>query len=140
RALGGLSPCRRGSCCFARGACDSIGVGKGVASMRIALTIAGSDSGGGAGIQADLRAFAAFGVFGTSAITALTAQNTLEVRGVLGVDPAFVRLQVEAVLDDMGADAVKTGMLANAAIVREVAAVLRERRITALVVDPVMVA
>lgn len=104
------------------------------------MTIAGSDSGGGAGIQADLRVFAAFGVFGTSAITALTAQNTQEVRGVFPVDPAFIRLQIETVLDDIGADAVKTGMLGSAPVVREVAAVLRERRPPALVVDPVMVA
>src|SRR5690606_27047991 len=107
---------------------------------RVAMTIAGSDSGGGAGIQADLKTFAAFGVFGTSAITALTAQNTEEVRGILDVPPAFVRLQIETVLDDIGTHAVKTGMLASAPICREVAAVLRERRPAPLVVDPVMVA
>src|SRR5690606_42055413 len=84
------------------------------------MTIAGSDSGGGAGIQADLRVFAAFGVFGTSAITALTAQNTQEVRGVFPVDPAFIRLQIEPVLDVIGADSVKTGMLENAPTVRDV--------------------
>src|SRR5581483_6178260 len=92
-----------------------------------ALTIAGSDSGGGAGVQADLKTFAAFGVYGTSAITAVTAQNTLAVSRWEPVAPALVRAQVEAVLDDIGADALKTGMLATSEIVREVAAVLRER-------------
>ena len=105
-----------------------------------ALTIAGSDSGGGAGVQADLKTFAAFGVYGTSAITAVTAQNTLAVSRWEPVAPALVRAQVEAVLDDIGADALKTGMLATSEIVREVAAVLRERAAGPLVVDPVLVA
>lgn len=103
------------------------------------MTVAGSDSGGGAGIQADLKTFSALGVFGTSVITALTAQNTLEVRGVMEVSPEFVRLQMETVLDDLGADALKTGMLASAPIIRTVAQVIRERKLQNLVVDPVMV-
>lgn len=105
-----------------------------------ALTIAGSDSGGGAGIQADLKTFSAMGVFGASAITAVTAQNTLEVREWLAMPPALVAAQVDAVLEDIGADAVKTGMLANAGIVREVAARIRAHGVAKLVVDPVMVA
>jgi hydroxymethylpyrimidine/phosphomethylpyrimidine kinase len=103
------------------------------------LTIAGSDSGGGAGIQADLKAFAAAGCHGSSVIVALTAQNTVGVTAVLEVPPAFVRAQLEAVFDDVGADAAKTGMLFSAPIVEEVAAFLRERPVP-LVVDPVMVA
>ena len=86
--------------------------------MRTALTIAGSDSGGGAGIQADLKTFAAHGVFGTSAITAVTAQNTLGVAAVEALPPAIVVAQIDAVRRDLGADATKIGMLANAAIVR----------------------
>ncbi len=105
-----------------------------------ALTIAGSDSGGGAGIQADLKTFAAFGVYGTSAITALTAQNTLGVTGVHGVPDDFVTAQIEAVIADLGCDAVKTGMLANAAIVEAVAAAVSRSSSANLVVDPVMVA
>jgi hydroxymethylpyrimidine/phosphomethylpyrimidine kinase len=105
-----------------------------------ALTIAGSDSGGGAGIQADLKTFAAYGVYGTSAITAVTAQNTCEVAGWLAMPPDLVAKQIGAVLIDIGADAVKTGMLANAAIVETVAAKIREHGMTNLVVDPVMVA
>jgi hydroxymethylpyrimidine/phosphomethylpyrimidine kinase len=111
-----------------------------IASVPRALTIAGSDSGGGAGIQADLKTFAAMGVYGASAVTAVTAQNTLEVRDWLALPEALVAAQIDAVLDDIGADAVKTGMLANAAIVSAVAANLREHRIDKLVVDPVMVA
>jgi hydroxymethylpyrimidine/phosphomethylpyrimidine kinase len=103
------------------------------------LTIAGSDSGGGAGIQADLKAFAAAGVYGTSAIVALTAQNTLGVTAVHELPPAFVEAQVEAVLADIGVDAVKTGMLFSRRIVETVAGVLAGRGL-ALVVDPVMVA
>ncbi|MBI2723639.1 MAG: bifunctional hydroxymethylpyrimidine kinase/phosphomethylpyrimidine kinase [Chloroflexi bacterium] len=105
-----------------------------------ALTIAGSDSGGGAGIQADLKTFAAYGVYGSSAVTAVTAQNTLGVADWLAMPEALVAGQINAVLDDIGAGAVKTGMLANAGIVRTVAGVLRERGVSALVVDPVMVA
>jgi hydroxymethylpyrimidine/phosphomethylpyrimidine kinase len=103
------------------------------------LTVAGSDSGGGAGIQADLKAFAAAGCHGMSAIVALTAQNTREVRAVHEVPPEFVRAQLEAVFDDIGADAAKTGMLFSAPIISAVADVLAEHPIP-LVVDPVMVA
>jgi hydroxymethylpyrimidine/phosphomethylpyrimidine kinase len=105
-----------------------------------ALTIAGSDSGGGAGIQADLKTFTVFRVFGTSAVTALTAQNTTGVRAIEPVAPAFVGQQVDAVMADIGADAVKTGMLANAAIIETVAEAVAAWRIERLVVDPVMVA
>jgi hydroxymethylpyrimidine/phosphomethylpyrimidine kinase len=103
------------------------------------LTIAGSDSGGGAGIQADLKAFAAAGCFGTSAIVALTAQNTTGVRAVHEVPPAFVRSQLEAVLGDIGVDAAKTGMLFSRPMIETVADVLAEQPLP-LVVDPVMVA
>ena len=109
-------------------------------TLRKALTIAGSDSGGGAGIQADLKTFAAHGVFGMSAITALTAQNTLGVQGVFEIPADFVALQIESVLTDIGADAVKIGMIANVAIIEAVAAKLREHAVSCLVVDPVMVA
>jgi hydroxymethylpyrimidine/phosphomethylpyrimidine kinase len=108
--------------------------------MKRALTIAGSDSGGGAGIQADLKTFAAHQVYGTSAITALTAQNTRAVRGVHAVPPAFVQQQIEAVVEDIGCDAVKTGMLATADIVSIVAAAVQRFELPNLVVDPVMVA
>src|SRR5437763_2350057 len=104
-----------------------------------ALTIAGSDSGGGAGIQADLKAFAAAGCFGTSAIVALTAQNTTGVTAVLEVEPGFVRAQLEAVFGDIGVDAAKTGMLFSAPVIETVADVLAAERVP-LVVDPVMVA
>jgi hydroxymethylpyrimidine/phosphomethylpyrimidine kinase len=104
-----------------------------------ALTIAGSDSGGGAGIQADLKTFAALGVYGASAITALTAQNTVAVTRVEEASPAMVTAQIDAVLDDLGADAIKTGMLASAAIVGAVADALARRAPPRLVVDPVMV-
>jgi hydroxymethylpyrimidine/phosphomethylpyrimidine kinase len=104
-----------------------------------ALTIAGSDSGGGAGAQADLKTFAALRVHGTSALTAVTAQNTAEVRGVVALDPAFVRQQVETVLDDLGVRSVKTGMLANGPIVEEVASLAAGGRLPRLVVDPVLV-
>ena len=106
----------------------------------VALTIAGSDSSGGAGIQADLKTFAALGVFGTCAITALTAQNTQGVRGVHPVPADFVVAQVDAVLDDLAVTAVKTGMLATAEIVQAVAALAAAGRLPRLVVDPVMVA
>lgn len=105
-----------------------------------ALTIAGSDSGGGAGIQADLRTFHAFGVYGTSAITALTAQNTIGVRGVHAVPPDFVRAQIDAVVDDLPPAACKTGMLANRRIVEVVAAAIADHELTGYVLDPVMVA
>lgn len=105
-----------------------------------ALTIAGSDSGGGAGIQADLKTFAALGVYGTSAITSVTAQNTLGVAGVSDLDPEFVGLQVETVLSDIGADAVKTGMLSHSGIIKSVADQIRAFALDRLVVDPVMIA
>ncbi|HVP18802.1 MAG TPA: bifunctional hydroxymethylpyrimidine kinase/phosphomethylpyrimidine kinase [Spirochaetia bacterium] len=108
--------------------------------MKKALTIAGSDSGGGAGIQADLKTFAALGVFGTSAITALTAQNTVAVLGVFPVTPEFVALQIEAVVRDIGVNAVKTGMLTNRKIIEIVVKKLKELELGPLVVDPVMVA
>ncbi len=103
------------------------------------LTIAGSDSGGGAGIQADLKAFATAGCHGSTAIVALTAQNTVGVTDVLEVPPGFVRAQLEAVFSDIGVDAAKTGMLFSAAIVETVAEFLSEHSVP-LVVDPVMVA
>lgn len=108
--------------------------------MRTALTIAGSDSGGGAGIQADLKTFAAHGVYGTSALTAITAQNTLGVTAWEPVSTSLVVAQIEAVASDIGADAVKTGMLANGAIVRAVADTIRRLGLKKLVVDPVMIA
>jgi len=108
--------------------------------MKKALTIAGSDSGGGAGIQADLKTFAALGVFGTSAITALTAQNTVRVEGVYAIPSDFVARQIDAVAEDIGADAVKTGMLSNSQIIETVAAKIAEHGLQPLVVDPVMIA
>jgi hydroxymethylpyrimidine/phosphomethylpyrimidine kinase len=109
-------------------------------TIRKALTIAGSDSGAGAGIQADLKTFAAHGVYGTSAITAITAQNTIGVRAVLAVNPKLVGAQIDAIIADIGAHAVKTGMLANAAIIDLVAKKIRQHRLKNIVVDPVMVA
>jgi hydroxymethylpyrimidine/phosphomethylpyrimidine kinase len=106
----------------------------------VALTIAGSDSSGGAGIQADLKSFAALGVFGASAITALTAQNTQGVRRVYAVPAEVVVAQVEAVLDDLHVRSVKTGMLATVDVVRVVAELAGAGRLPRLVVDPVMVA
>jgi hydroxymethylpyrimidine/phosphomethylpyrimidine kinase len=106
----------------------------------IALTIAGSDSSGGAGIQADLKTFTALGVYGAAVITALTAQNTRGVTGVEPVSAAFVFAQIEAVLSDLAVGAIKTGMLANADIVEAVARILRAAPSRPLVVDPVMVA
>ncbi len=105
-----------------------------------ALTIAGSDSGGGAGIQADLKTFMAFGVFGMSAITALTAQNTVGVQGIHPVPSDFIEQQLDSVIGDIGADAAKTGMLGSATMVERVAACVERLRIPNLVVDPVMVA
>jgi len=105
-----------------------------------ALTIAGSDSGAGAGIQADLKTFAAFGVYGTSVLTAITAQNTKGVTRVLELAPDMVAAQIDAVIEDIGAQALKTGMLASSAIIEVVAEKVRERRLENLVVDPVMVA
>jgi hydroxymethylpyrimidine/phosphomethylpyrimidine kinase len=105
-----------------------------------ALTIAGSDSGGGAGIQADLKTFAALGVYGASAITAITAQNTVGVSAIHEVPVDVVAAQVDAVLEDIGADAAKTGMLSSASIIEAVADRLRFHGVGRLVVDPVMVA
>jgi len=102
-----------------------------------ALTIAGSDSGGGAGIQADLKTFSALGVFGMTAITAVTVQNTLGVSSYEELSPATVAAQVAAVATDIGIDAAKTGMLASAAIVEAVADAIEEHRVSPLVVDPV---
>lgn len=106
----------------------------------IALTIAGSDSGGGAGIQADLKTFAALGVYGCSAISSLTAQNTCGVQGVLPVPPAFVQAQITSVLGDIPVAAIKTGMLAQADIIQAVAQTLSAYPHLPLVLDPVMVA
>ena len=108
--------------------------------MHTALTIAGSDSSGGAGIQADLKTFAAHGVYGVSAITAVTAQNTLGVTSFEALSADLVAAQIEAVVSDIGADAAKTGMLATAAIVEAVAAAVADLEIPWLVVDPVMIA
>ncbi len=105
------------------------------------LIVAGSDSGGGAGIQADIKTVTMQGAYAATAITALTAQNTEGVFGVLPIPPQFIRQQIEVVLDDIGADAIKTGMLHDAAVIEAVAAVLQERASgIPLVVDPVMVA
>jgi hydroxymethylpyrimidine/phosphomethylpyrimidine kinase len=105
-----------------------------------ALTIAGSDSGGGAGIQADIKTFSALGVYGMSVITALTAQNTKGLKGVCCIDPEFVYLQMEAVLEDIGADAVKTGMLCNDGVIDAVAKGIKRFGVKNLVIDPVMLA
>ncbi len=104
------------------------------------LSIAGSDSGGGAGIQADLKTFAALGCFGMTAITALTAQNTLGVRAIHGVPPAMLRDQIDAVMEDIGADAVKIGMLHSPEIVLAVAEAIDRHSLKNIVLDPVMVA
>jgi hydroxymethylpyrimidine/phosphomethylpyrimidine kinase len=109
-------------------------------SMQVALTIAGSDSGGGAGIQADLKTFAALGVYGASVITSVTAQNTLEVAGIHDLPPEFVVLQLETVLRDFPVAVIKTGMLSTPAIIRAVSQRLKTSAIEKLVVDPVMVA
>ncbi len=104
------------------------------------LSIAGSDPSGGAGVQADLKAFSALGAYGMCALTALTAQNTTGVRGVSGVDPEFLRDQIEAVFDDVRVDAVKIGMVGSAASVAVVSECLAHYRPAVVVVDPVMVA
>lgn len=108
--------------------------------MKTALTIGGSDSGGGAGIQADLKTFAAHGVYGTSAITAVTAQNTIGVTAWQALPADLVVAQIEAVAGDIGVDGVKTGMLATAAIVEAVAAAIESLQLPRVVVDPVMIA
>ena len=107
--------------------------------MRTALTIAGSDSSGGAGIQADLKTFAAFGIYGASAITAVTAQSTKGIEAALALDADFVTAQIEAVAGDFTIDATKIGMLANAAIVEAVAAAIAELDLPLVIVDPVLV-
>lgn len=106
----------------------------------VALTIAGSDSGGGAGIQADLKTFQELGVFGTSALTAITAQNTLGVHAVQPVDAGIVAAQIQAVLTDFSVNAIKTGMLFSAEIIETVASELRSYPTIPLVIDPVMIA
>ena len=108
--------------------------------MPVALTIAGSDSGGGAGIQADLKTFAVLGVHGTSAITAITAQNTTGVTEILELPTSLIREQIAVVVDDIGVHAAKTGMLSSAAIIATVADAVERYGIGNLVVDPVMVA
>ena len=118
---------------------DPVSTGEGRALVPRCLTIAGSDSGGGAGIQADLKAFAAAGCYGASAIVALTAQNTIGVTAVHELPPDFIRAQLVAVYDDIGVDAAKTGMLFSRAAIETVADFIEGRNIP-LVVDPVMIA
>ncbi|RQD77899.1 MAG: bifunctional hydroxymethylpyrimidine kinase/phosphomethylpyrimidine kinase [Candidatus Syntrophonatronum acetioxidans] len=108
--------------------------------MKEVLTIAGSDSGGGAGIQADLKTFAALGLHGLSVITALTAQNSQGVRGIMEVPGSFIESQLEAVMTDFNVSSVKTGMLANSNVIKSVARKIKEFNITSIIVDPVMVA
>jgi hydroxymethylpyrimidine/phosphomethylpyrimidine kinase len=108
--------------------------------LPVALTVAGSDSGGGAGIQADLKTFAALGVHGASAITAITAQNTVTVTDILELPPAIIVAQIDAVASDLGVQAAKTGMLSSSKIIEAVATAIEAHGITNLVVDPVMVA
>lgn len=109
-------------------------------SRPVAMTVAGSDSGGGAGIQADLKTFQALGVYGASALTAITAQNTLGVRAVQEIALDVIAAQIDAVAEDLGVDAAKTGMLSSAEIIATVADRIRHWRLERLVVDPVMVA
>ena len=108
--------------------------------MKKILTIAGSDSGGGAGIQADLKTIAALGEYGASVITSITAQNTLGVQGAYPLDPSWVEAQLDSVCSDIAFDAAKTGMLANAEIIHSVSAKIRQYALPKVVVDPVMVA
>src|SRR3989338_9626056 len=103
------------------------------------LTIAGSDSGGGAGVQADLKTFAALGCYGASAITALTAQNTQRVQGIFAIPADFVAAQIRSVLEDIGADAIKIGMLLNIEIMQAVAKTLKSFDPILIILDPVMV-
>ena len=103
------------------------------------MTIAGSDSGGGAGIQADLKTFLAMDVYGTSAVTAITAQNTVGVHAVQEISAEIIAAQIDAIMDDIGADAAKTGMLSSAEIIGTVAGRVRHWRLDRLVVDPVLV-
>lgn len=109
-------------------------------SVPIALTIAGSDSSGGAGVQADLKTFSALGVYGASAIVALTAQNTRGVTAIHDAPPDFIAAQIDAVMDDLAVGAVKVGMVSQAASIAAIAEILAHRRVGNLVVDPVMVA
>jgi hydroxymethylpyrimidine/phosphomethylpyrimidine kinase len=109
-------------------------------TIPVALTIAGSDSGAGAGIQADLKTFAAFGVYGVTVVTAVTAQNTVGVRDVQEVEPRTVAAQLDAVADDFNIASLKTGMLSSAAIIETVVAAIQRHQLAPLVVDPVMVA
>ncbi len=120
-------------------AADRDALPRGFRYVRV-LSIAGSDSGGGAGIQADLKTFSALGCYGMTAITAVTAQNTLGVSAIHGVPPEVLRAQIRAVLDDIGADAVKIGMLHSPEVVTVVAQALDDYRIAHVVLDPVMVA
>ena len=123
----------------APGVAEAVGrLGSVAPNPPVALTIAGSDSAGGAGIQADLKTFAAHGVFGTSVLTAVTAQSTAGVLGVEVLDPGFVELQLRAVLDDLPVGAVKTGMLGSSAVVAVVARWAAAGRLPQLVVDPVL--
>ena len=108
--------------------------------MRTALSIAGSDSSGGAGIQADLKTMTMNGVFAMSAVTALTAQNTTGVRSVMEATPAFLADELDAVFEDIRPDAVKTGMVSSSALIRVIAQKLRQYEAKNIVVDPVMVA
>jgi len=108
--------------------------------MKRVLTIAGSDSGGGAGIQADLKTFSSLGVYGMSAITSITAQNTVGVQGIHDLPPEFVALQIDSVISDIGVDAAKTGMLSSSAIIDVVASKVKKYKIPNLVIDPVMYA
>src|SRR5512137_2246147 len=108
--------------------------------MKRILTMAGSDSGGGAGIQADLKTITLLGGYGMSAITALTAQNTRGVKGIHEVPPEFVARQMDAVISDIGVDAMKTGMLSSPSIIHAVSRKIRQWKISRVVVDPVMVA
>ena len=109
-------------------------------SVPTAMTIAGSDSGAGAGIQADLKTFAAMGVYGTSALTAITAQNTEGVTDIFELPTSIIASQIDAIVTDIGANAVKTGMLSSSAVIECVVEKLQEYDLTRLVVDPVMVA
>src|ERR671932_625375 len=118
---------------------DPVSTGEGRSLIPRALTIATSDSGGGAGIQADLKAFVAAGVFGTTALVALTAQNTVGVTAIHELPPDFIVAQLDAIFDDIGVDAAKTGMLFSRTIIETVADYLEAHRVP-LVVDPVMVA
>src|SRR5205085_11590676 len=121
--------------------CERLNDAPGIVMKGRVLIIAGSDSGGGAGIQADIKTVTMLDAFAMTAVTALTAQNTEGVFGVLAIAPDFIRQQIEVVLDDIGADALKTGMLHDAAVIETVAAVIAERAAAVpLVVDPVMVA